>query len=278
MRKHEPPPRGLDRHAVRLGVGRCGQQEIPGRAGVGLRHPPLVERRDPVGQGIPIPLAGGEPSAHRIPEDLLLGAAHRKNCPAVLVGDRQGPAGRGGRRHPVVQLGPAEPERRGAGPGRADQGRIIVVHPRQVPRYPGAPRETAREKARVPRRGLGDSVVLVRIGEECSAGRKALEPAGELLLPAVQIVPPHLVHRNHHDQVGLVGGPGRQGPGLECRRGAKDRGSQKWNEKSHGRHGLETRNRTKRITPKGALALPGSSEYHRRPAFSRSLRCIACCA
>ena len=58
----------------------------------------------------------------------------------------------------------------------------------------------------MPRRGLGDGVVLLSLGEEGAGLEEALEAAGELSRPAVEVVGSHLVDRDEDDERRL--GPG----------------------------------------------------------------------
>src|SRR5882672_2221791 len=69
-----------------------------------------------------------------------------------------------------------------------------------VPRYAGAARESTREGHRVTRCRLGDRVVLIRILEYRAVVKKPRETAVELRVEPMQIVRPHLIDREQHDQ------------------------------------------------------------------------------
>src|SRR2546423_7601489 len=59
-----------------------------------------------------------------------------------------------------------------------------------------------REDRRVTRRRCRDRVVLIAVIEHRALVDQLKESAGQLSLPATQVIGSELVHRNHHDQLG----------------------------------------------------------------------------
>ena len=187
-------PVGFHRDAVALAVGPVAQHRAPFTAGIAPGRLAGVEPGNPVGQRCGVPRAGGEDAVVGVPVDLLLRPSDRQDRASVFGGDRERPGPRIRRDQPIGQRSSPKPERGGAGIARPDERRVGVAHAGQVPRDPGAAGKTTGHGARVTRRGLGDGVVVVRVGEVGAAPGQPNEPPLELGREAVEVVGTELVH------------------------------------------------------------------------------------
>src|SRR5258705_9699238 len=107
-------------------------------------------------------------------------------------------------------------------------------------------RPESRQYGRVPGRGLGDGVILIPVREDGALVDELEQPAGELTLPAVEVVRTELVHGNHDDQLG-TGGRGSRRP-CEATTERQDR-------EDHG-HKLVTLRPSPPPAPHGARGTP----------------------
>ena len=108
--------------------------------------------------------------------------------------------------HPIDQRRAAKAKRRSARTTTAEQWRAIVLHTRAIGGDARASGKASGERRRMPGRRLGDRVVLIGVLEHGACVIEPRQTAGELLVESREVVRPHLVDREEHDQ----GRPGRR--------------------------------------------------------------------
>ena len=148
-------------------------------------------------------------------------APDRQDGRAIFARDRERTRAPVFDAHPVDQRRPAEPKRRRAGIVHRDERRLDVEHAGAIGDDAGVPRESARQHARVPRRGLGDRVVLVALRENGAMAVEPAESASELRQEALEVVGAHLVDGQEHDQSGRRRGLGLRDSGERERQRAE---------------------------------------------------------
>src|SRR5262245_31589054 len=121
MRKGEILSAILLRDAVALRILALGKEQIPRTAGVLLRTVACVEALHPGGKRIRVVAARGETAVGRVPEDVLLCAAHGQDGTAILSRHRERARPSVGDAHPIDERGATETIRRRRGAAAANQ-------------------------------------------------------------------------------------------------------------------------------------------------------------